>query len=53
MDAFAALERLSERGVLAVRVAVRGPETPQELVRGADIAVDGPGGLVELLRFLA
>ena len=52
MDAFAALERLSERGVLAVRVAVRGPETPQELVRRADIAVDGAGGLVELLRFL-
>jgi trehalose 6-phosphate phosphatase len=53
IDAFAALDRLSERGVLAVRVAVRGPETPEELVRRADIAVDGPGGLVELLRALA
>lgn len=52
IDAFAALDRLSERGVLAVRVAVRGPETPEELVRRADIAVEGPGGLVELLRTL-
>ncbi len=53
VDAFAALDRLAERGVLAVRVAVRGAETPQELVRLADIAVDGPGGLDELLRVLA
>jgi trehalose 6-phosphate phosphatase len=52
IDAFAALDRLSERGVLAVRVAVRGPETPEELVRRADIAVEGPEGLVELLSTL-
>jgi trehalose 6-phosphate phosphatase len=52
IDAFAALDRLSERGVLAVRVAVKGAETPEELVRRAEIAVDGPAGLVELLRAL-
>jgi trehalose 6-phosphate phosphatase len=52
IDAFAALDRLSERGVLAVRVAVQGAETPEELVRRAEIAVDGPAGLVELLRTL-
>lgn len=52
IDAFEALDRLSDEGVLAVRVAVRGPETPVELVRRADISVDGPGGLVDLLRTL-
>lgn len=53
IDAFSALDRLSELGVLAIRVAVRGAETPEELVRRADIAVHGPGGLVGLLRALA
>lgn len=52
IDAFEALDRLSDEDMLTLRVAVRGPETPEELVRRADIAVDGPGGLVELLRIL-
>ena len=52
IDAFEALDRLSDGGMLTLRVAVRGPETPEELVRRADLAVDGPGGLVELLRML-
>lgn len=52
IDAFEALDRLSDEDMLTLRVAVQGPETPEELVRRADIAVDGPGGLVELLRIL-
>ena len=52
LDAFAALGRLAERGVAALRIAVRGDETPPELLGSADIVVDGPAGLVELLRSL-
>jgi trehalose 6-phosphate phosphatase len=53
MDAFEALDRLRDRGLLAVKVAVAGPETPSPLVDAADLVVDGPGALVELLRQLA
>jgi trehalose 6-phosphate phosphatase len=53
IEAFRALGRLAERGLTTIRVAVRGLETPAELVDGADVVVEGPGGLVELLRGLA
>lgn len=53
LDAFAALDRLRSKGLLAVKVAVRGDETPPGLVDSADEVVDGPEGLVELLRQLA
>jgi trehalose 6-phosphate phosphatase len=53
LDAFAALDRLRGRGVATVKVAVRGDETPSALVDAADVLVDGPRGLVELLRSLA
>jgi trehalose 6-phosphate phosphatase len=53
LDAFAALDRLRAGGSLTVKVAVRGDETPAELVLGADLSVEGPTGLVELLRQLA
>jgi trehalose 6-phosphate phosphatase len=52
LDAFAALDRLRAAGVATVKVAVRGDETPSELVEAADVLVDGPGGLVDLLRSL-
>lgn len=52
LDAFAALDRLAELGVVAVRVAVRGDETPRELLDAADVVADGPAGLVQLLRSL-
>jgi trehalose 6-phosphate phosphatase len=52
LDAFAALDRLAASGLVAVKVAVRGDETPEELLASADVRVDGPGGLVELLRQL-
>jgi len=53
LDAFAGLDRLESRGVSAVRVAVRGTETPEALLERADVVVAGPAGLVELLRQLA
>jgi trehalose 6-phosphate phosphatase len=52
LDAFAALDRLAARGLETVKVAVRSEETPDELVVGADVVVEGPGGLVELLLAL-
>jgi trehalose 6-phosphate phosphatase len=48
LDGFAALDGLE----VAVRVAVDSPEAPPELAARADIVVDGPSGLVELLRQL-
>ena len=53
LDAFAALDRLADRGVVTAKVAVRGHETPEALVAAADVVVDGPLGLVTLLRALA
>jgi hypothetical protein len=37
---------------VTVRVAVRGPETPRAMVEAADVVVEGPEGLVDLLRTL-
>jgi trehalose 6-phosphate phosphatase len=53
IDAFVALDRLEARDVVAVRVAVRGDETPAELLEAADLIVEGPRGLVDLLTSLA
>ncbi|MBI3648052.1 MAG: trehalose-phosphatase [Actinobacteria bacterium] len=53
LDAFAALDRLRERGLVALKVAVRGPETPPSLLEAADLVVEGPAGTVDLLRSLA
>lgn len=53
LDAFVALDRLESNGLLAVKVAVRGDETPPSLLESADVVVEGPEGLVELLRQLA
>jgi hypothetical protein len=35
-----------------VKIAVRGSETQEALLDAADVAVDGPGGLVAFLRQL-
>lgn len=53
LEAFDALDQVEAEGVHVVRVAVQGPETPQRLVDAADVVVDGPAGLVELLHGLA
>jgi trehalose 6-phosphate phosphatase len=52
LKAFAVLDRLSQNGLVAVKVAVHGPETPAALTASADVVVDGPAGLVGLLRRL-
>jgi trehalose 6-phosphate phosphatase len=48
LDGFAALDGLE----VAVRVAVDSTEAPRELAARADVVVDSPAGLVELLRRL-
>jgi len=48
LDAFRALEPME----VGVRVAVASPEDPRELAAAADLVVDGPPALLELLRVL-
>jgi trehalose 6-phosphate phosphatase len=52
LRAFAALDRAREDGVLTVKIAVRGEETPEALAEAADLVVDGPPDLVRLLERL-
>jgi len=52
LSAFAALDDLASRGVPVIRVAVLGPETPDDLVAVADVMVEGPESLLTLLRGL-
>jgi trehalose 6-phosphate phosphatase len=52
LEAFEELDRLAGGGTATMKVAVAGRETPDELVNAADLVVDGPAGLVELLRSL-
>lgn len=52
LRAFEALDRLRARGLHTVKVAVHGRETPEALSDAADVVVDGPAGLVTLLRGL-
>jgi trehalose 6-phosphate phosphatase len=55
LPAFVALDRLVADGRLrhAVRIGVRSPEEPPEVVARADVHVDGPAGLAALLDELA
>ncbi len=48
LDVFAALDGLE----VAIRVAVASPEAPSRLGEAADLVVDGPAELLELLRRL-
>jgi trehalose 6-phosphate phosphatase len=52
VPAFEALDDLARSGAHAVRVAVRSEESPAELMRRADLVVDGPEGVVDLLERL-
>ena len=54
LDAFRGLRSLVESGALAnaVCVAVSSDEAPPDLAREADLTVDGPGGVRELLQAL-
>jgi trehalose 6-phosphate phosphatase len=54
VEAFDALDRArDERGVRTVKVGVRSVEAPVVLLERADVVVEGPAGLVDLLRQLA
>jgi trehalose 6-phosphate phosphatase len=50
LSAFAAAIELKARGGDALRVAVDSAEAPPALIDKADVIVDGPPGLMELLR---
>ncbi|HSL09760.1 MAG TPA: trehalose-phosphatase [Actinomycetota bacterium] len=55
LEAFDALDRYAGRrgdSVLVRKVAVLGDETPVALREAADVVVEGPAGVVELLRTL-
>jgi trehalose 6-phosphate phosphatase len=52
LEAFEALDRLRAGGLRAVKVAVRGAEEWPALLGAADLVVEGPAALVELLRRL-
>ncbi len=52
LTAFDALDDLAEGGTTTVRVGVRSEEAPEELLERADVVVDGPEEVVELLRSL-
>lgn len=53
LPGFDALDELDARGVATLRIAVDSAEAPIELLDRADVVVDGPAGLVELLQPLA
>jgi trehalose 6-phosphate phosphatase len=52
LAAFAALDELTTQGAATVKVAVRSEETPEELVDQADLVVERPQGLLDLLARL-
>jgi trehalose 6-phosphate phosphatase len=52
LPAFDALDGLDERGLATARVAVSSDEAPRELIKRADVVVEGPPGVVQLLREL-
>lgn len=53
LEAYDALDALDAEGVATVRVAVGSAEAPPELLERADVVLDGPAEVVELLRRLA
>lgn len=53
LPAFAALAEMRRGGRHTLAIAADGPETPTAVVAAADIRVDGPAGVIELLRRLA
>lgn len=53
LPAFAALVRLRSAGTSTLSVASGGAETPREVTEAADLTVDGPDGIVDVLRRLA
>lgn len=54
VDAFRSIVQLAEEGRIAraIRIGVRSPEAPEEILSQADLLVDGPAGVHELLSLL-
>ncbi len=52
LEAFAALDELRDRGMATVKVAVRSAEAPARLIESADLTLDVPAAVLELLRSL-
>jgi trehalose 6-phosphate phosphatase len=52
LPAFDALDRLAERGVRTVKVAVRTPDVSEALLARSHLHVEGPDGVLALLRSL-
>ena len=52
LPAFDALDALATRSVSVIRVAVRSPEESTEMIARADVLVDGPAGVHDLLQGL-
>jgi trehalose 6-phosphate phosphatase len=53
LPGFAALDVLADAGAATWRVVVAGSETPDAVLAAADLAVDSPGALADLLAQLA
>lgn len=53
LPAFAALRAMRGAGTVTLSVASGGAETPPEVVAAADLAVDGPDGILAVLHRLA
>jgi len=49
LPGYDALDRFAEEGAVCLRVAVRSDEAPAALLERADMIVDGPAGVLELL----
>jgi trehalose 6-phosphate phosphatase len=52
LRAFDALDKMRAAGVHTVRVAVRSHEESEELLDRADVIVDGPGAVQDLVQYL-
>ena len=53
LDAFAALNRLRAGGLWTCAVAAGGPDVTPTVIEAADLVVEGPAGVVELLDTIA
>jgi trehalose 6-phosphate phosphatase len=53
LEAFRALDELESEGMHCIRVAVASSEAPNALLADANVVVDGPSGMIELLETLA
>jgi trehalose 6-phosphate phosphatase len=53
LPAYDALDALGDEGLATLRVAVDSEEAPEELLQRADIVLQGPAEVVELLKRLA